>query len=71
MSPLSLTESLADLPDPRSRHGQRFPLLPILSLVALALLMGRKSLKGIAPFGRQYGPPLGSCPRLPRGKTPP
>ena len=70
MSPLSLTESLADLPDPRSRHGQRFPLLPILSLVTLGLLLGRKSLDAIARLGPDYGPQLLLALGFPRGHNP-
>ena len=70
MSPLSLTECLADLPDPRSRHGQRFPLLPILSLVTLGLLLGRKSLDAIARLGPDYGPQLLLALGFPRGTNP-
>lgn len=70
MSPLSLTEALADLPDPRSRHGQRFPLLPVLSLVTLGLLLGRTSLDSIARLGHDYGPHLLLALGFPRGKGP-
>ena len=52
MSPISLTEALADLPDPRSRHGQRFPLLPVLAVGTRGLLLGRQSLDAIARLGR-------------------
>lgn len=58
MQPLTLIEVLAEIPDPRSPHGRRHPLSAVLGLVALALLMGRSSLAGIARFGRQYGLPL-------------
>jgi hypothetical protein len=43
MTPLTLYEALATLPDPRSRHGRIHPLPAVVGLVALALLMGRKS----------------------------
>jgi len=70
MSPGTLFDALATLPDPRGRHGCIHPLPAVLGLVALALLMGRKSLKGIARFGRQYGTPLAHALGFRRGKTP-
>jgi DDE_Tnp_1-associated/Transposase DDE domain len=70
MSPVTLVEALAELPDPRSRHGQFHPLTPVLSLVVLAMLLGRTSLASIARFGRQYGPPLAHALGFRRGKTP-
>jgi DDE_Tnp_1-associated/Transposase DDE domain len=70
MSPGTLFDALATLPDPRGRHGRIHPLPAVLGLVALALLMGRKSLKGIARFGRQYGAPLAHALGFRRGKTP-
>jgi hypothetical protein len=70
MSPCTLFEVLATLPDPRSRRGRIHPLPAVLGLVALALLMGRKSLIGIARFGRQYGPALAHALGFRRGKTP-
>jgi len=41
-----------------------------MGLVALAMLMGRKSLIGISRFGRQYGTPLAHALGFRRGKTP-
>jgi len=70
MSPLSLAEALAPLPDPRSPHGQRFPLVPVLSLVTLGLLLGRQSLDAIARLGRDYGPALLLALGFPRGRGP-
>ena len=66
----TLFDELATVPDPRSRHGQRHPLSAILGMVALAMLMGRTSLAGIARFGRQYGPSLAFALGFTRGKTP-
>ena len=67
---MTLYDSLATLPDPRSRHGQIHPLPAVLGLVALAMLMGRKSLVGIARFGRQHGFALAHALGFRRGKTP-
>lgn len=70
MAPVTLFEALAAMPDPRSRHGQIHPLPAVLGMVALAMLLGRKSLTGIARFGRQYGTPLAHALGFRRGKTP-
>jgi hypothetical protein len=70
MTPLTLIEVLADLPDPRSRHGRIHPLPAVLALVVLGLLMGRTSLSGIARLGRLYGAPLAHALGFRRGKTP-
>jgi hypothetical protein len=70
MAALSLVDVFAEVPDPRSFHGRVHPLPAVLGLAALALLMGRKSLAGIARFGRQYGTPLAHALGFRRGKTP-
>ncbi|MFO0807206.1 MAG: ISAs1 family transposase [Gemmataceae bacterium] len=70
MATCTLAEALATLPDPRSPHGRIHPLPAVLGMVALAMLMGRTSLAGIARFGRQYGPPLAHALGFRRGKTP-
>jgi DDE_Tnp_1-associated/Transposase DDE domain len=54
----TLFDELATLPDPRNSRGCRHPSSAVLGLVALAMLMGRTSLSGIARFGRQFGLPL-------------
>jgi DDE_Tnp_1-associated/Transposase DDE domain len=58
MAALALYDVLAELPDPRSRHGLRHPLAAMMGLVTLGLLMGCKSLEAIAQLGRDYGPAL-------------
>jgi len=70
MPPCTLFESLATLPDPRSHHGRIHPLPAVIGLVALGLLMGRKSIQSIARFGRQHGAPLAHALGFRRGKTP-
>ena len=69
-TPLSLLEVLAQIPDPRSRHGRRHPLTAILSLAVLAMLSGAKSYQAIAQFGREKGAALAHALGFLRGKTP-
>src|SRR6202030_3582398 len=66
----TLTQVLADLPDPRGCQGRIHPLPAVLNLVVLGLLLGRKSLSGIARLGRLYGAPLAHALGFRRGKTP-
>src|SRR4051812_21465287 len=70
MTPLSLLHVLAEVPDPRSRHGRRHPLPAILSLVVLATLRGCKGPTAIAQFGRDHGAALAHALGFLRGKTP-
>lgn len=70
MPPLSLLEALADVPDPRSRHGRRHPLVAILSLTVLAMLRGCQGPTAIAQFGRDHGVALAHALGFRRGKTP-
>ena len=70
MAPLSLLEALAEVPDPRSRHGRRHPLQAILALTVLAMLRGCKGPTAISQFGRDYGVALAHALGFRRGKTP-
>jgi hypothetical protein len=70
MSTRSLLERLADLPDPRSRHGRIYPLVPLLGLCLVALLAGHTSVAAIAQFGRLRGKRLGHALGFPHGKMP-
>ena len=70
MTSPTLLEVLADVPDPRSRHGQTHPLPAVLGLVAPAMLLGRTSRTAISRFGHQHGPPLAWTLGFRRGKTP-
>src|SRR5205085_3054047 len=63
-------EVLAEVPDPRSRHGLIHPLPAILALAVLAMLRGCKGPVAIAQFGRDYGTPLAHALGFRRGKTP-
>jgi hypothetical protein len=51
-APGSLLASLAQLPDPRSRHGQRFPLPALLAAACAAILCGHRSFAAIAQWAR-------------------
>jgi hypothetical protein len=70
MAALSLVEILAEVPDPRSRHGRVHPLPAILALTVLAMLRGCRGPVAIAQFGRDYGTPLAHALGFRRGKTP-
>jgi hypothetical protein len=70
MVTLSLIEVLAEVPDPRSRHGRRHPLAAVLSLVVLAMLRGCKGPVAIAQFGRDHGIRLAHLLGFTRGQTP-
>jgi hypothetical protein len=69
-TPLSLLAVLAEVPDPRSRHGRRHPLSAILSLAVVAMLRGANSYQAIAQFGREQGVALAHLLGFRRGKTP-
>ncbi|MDY3557058.1 ISAs1 family transposase [Gemmata sp. JC717] len=66
----SLYEELSTIPDPRGLQGRIHPLPAVLGLVAVAVLMGRTGLQGIARFGRQYGTPLAHARGFRSGQTP-
>lgn len=70
MAALSLIEVLAEVPDPRSRHGRVHPLPAILALTVLAMLRGCKGPVAISQFGRDYGCTLAHALGFRRGKTP-
>ena len=69
-APLSLLDVLAQVPDPRSRHGRRHPLTAVLSLAVLAMLSGAQSYQAISQFGRDKGFALAHALGFTRGKTP-
>jgi DDE_Tnp_1-associated/Transposase DDE domain len=66
----SLAELFATIPDPRKPRGRIHPLGAVLSLTAVALLAGMKSLEAIAQFGRDHGPGLAHALGFRRRKTP-
>ena len=52
---VSLWEAFAQVSDPRDAQGRRHPLPAILTLAAVAILSGARSLYAIAQFGRDRG----------------
>ncbi len=52
---MSLYEALEEVPDPRQPSGKRHPLQAVLTLCAVAMLSGARSLYAIAQFGRDRG----------------
>src|SRR3954453_14915591 len=60
--PGSLLAFLADVPDPRSRHGRRHPLTAMLAHACCAILCGCRGYAAIAPWGRD--PPIELMHRL-------
>jgi hypothetical protein len=50
----SLYEVFATIPDPRSRFGRSYTLASLLTLSAVAMLCGCRSLYAIAQWGRDY-----------------
>jgi DNA-binding SARP family transcriptional activator len=52
--PATLCQAFECLPDPRGRHGQRYPLPAVLGLVVIALLCGHSSLRSISHFAQEH-----------------
>jgi hypothetical protein len=66
----SLLVALRQVPDPRSPRGRSFPLPPILALLALGILLGRRSLTAIAQLTEDYGADLALALGFPRARIP-
>jgi len=64
---LSLLETLRKAPDPRSKNT-RFRTGPVLTIVAMALLAGRREIAEIARFANTLSQPQRRHLRLPRKK---
>ena len=52
--PTTLRQALERLPDPRGKHGQRYPLPALIGLVLIALLCGHESLRRISLFAQEH-----------------
>jgi hypothetical protein len=64
--PRPLIEVVAEMPDCRSKPGQRRPLVALLALVCRALLCGSRSYTAMAEWGRHYGTRLTHALGFPR-----
>lgn len=51
MNTTSLTEPFRDLPDPRSRHGLRYPLQSLITISISAAICGAEDWVAVAAFG--------------------
>jgi hypothetical protein len=67
---ISLLDSFASVPDPRSALGKRHPLTAILTLCSVAMLCGCRSLFAIAQFGRDRGKHFAAALGFTRQTTP-
>jgi DDE_Tnp_1-associated/Transposase DDE domain len=65
----SLLSFLAEVPDPRSRHGRRHPLTAILALVCCAIMSGAKGYAAIGQWGQDQD--IAVMHRLGFTRTPP
>jgi DDE_Tnp_1-associated/Transposase DDE domain len=70
MPALSLLDRLAELTDPRSRHGRQYPLASLLGLALVAILAGHTTVAAIAQFGRLRRHRLGHALGFRDGKMP-
>jgi hypothetical protein len=67
---LSLVERLAELNDPRSRHGRQYPMVGLLTLCLVAILAGHTTPEAIAQFGRLRQKRLGHALGFKNGNMP-
>jgi hypothetical protein len=67
---ISLWEAMSDIPDPRAASGKRHPLQAMLTLSAVAVLSGARSLYAIAQFGRDRGKEFAAALGFTRDRTP-
>jgi hypothetical protein len=67
---ISLMDCLSLVPDPRSPLGLRHPLSAVLTLCAVAMLCGCRSLYAIAQFGRDRGKHFAAALGFTRQTTP-
>jgi hypothetical protein len=54
MAAKSLLEALAEVPDPRSRHGRRYEIASVLAMAVCAMACGARSQYAIAQWGKEH-----------------
>lgn len=67
---ISLWDAFARVPDPREASGKRHPLQAILTLTAVAILSGARSLYAISHFGRDRGAAFAAALGFTRDRPP-
>lgn len=67
---MCLWQTFDRVSDPRSPLGRRYPLQTILTLCAVAMLSGARSLYAIAQFGRDHGEDFAVALGFEKSKTP-
>jgi hypothetical protein len=67
---MTLWEAFSEVPDPRDASGQRHPLQAVLTLCAVAMMSGCRSLYAIAQFGRDRGSSFAEALGFTREETP-
>lgn len=54
MAAKSLLEALAEVPDPRSKHGLRYKIASVLAVAVCAMACGARSQYAIAQWGKEH-----------------
>lgn len=70
MSRPCLLEALAAVPDPRARKGRSYPFTPILALLVVGILLGRRSPEAIAQLTDDFGGDFALLLGFPRRRLP-
>lgn len=70
VAPASLVAAFAPIPDPRRRHGTRYPLPAVLALAVAAILANHCSVLAIAEWGARQGADLLRALGFADGQTP-
>jgi hypothetical protein len=66
----SLSDVFAEVPDPRSELGRRYPLQAVLNLAVAAMLCGHDNPNQIAIYGQNQSPTFLRILGFPRGEAP-
>jgi len=70
MAAKSLLEALAEVPDPRSRHGRRYQIASVLAMAVCAIACGARSQYAITQWGREHFALVKEALGITRERTP-
>jgi hypothetical protein len=70
MAGKSLLEALAEVPDPRSRHGRRYAVASVLGMAVCAMACGAHSQYAIAQWGKEHFPLVKEILGITRSRAP-